>query len=156
MNRVALSLGAVLMALVAAIAFVATRPAGELTQVHREVAAAAEREVVAFLEVDHRDMEARVDAVMEGATGEFAEQYAARQDELVREAIENRSVSTAEVVAIGVGRLDGDSAEVLVAADTLVSNRRTEERAEPHYYRLRLSMVREGDRWLTAGLQVVR
>lgn len=157
MRTAALLLGMVLAALLVAIGItVVSGQEPDLAEAHREVAAAAEREALAFLDVDYRDMEPRVDAVLGGATGEFAEQYAARRDELVGEARENRSISVPEVVAVGIGALDENSAQVLVAADSLVSNRSTGDERQPHYYRLRLDLVREGDRWLTSGLEVVR
>ena len=72
-------LGVLLVALVAAIVVVLrSGPAvdEELTADQREVAAAARTEALAFLTVDHRNMDPLVDAVLAGATGDFKEQYA--------------------------------------------------------------------------------
>src|SRR5690606_32155724 len=88
----------------------------ELAERHREVAEAAEELTLAFLRVDHRDMDPLMDAVLDGATGEFKQQYADKRETLVEEAARNESVSTGEVVALGVGDLDEDSAQVFVAA----------------------------------------
>lgn len=123
---------------------------------HREVAAAAKDLAVAFLSVDHTDMDALVEKVLAGATGEFAAAYAADRDRLVREAQRARSLSVAEVVAVGVAELGEESATVLVAADTVVRNRTTGDRAEARYYRLRIEMVREDGRWLARGVEFVR
>lgn len=128
----------------------------DLAERHREVAAAAEELTLAFLHVDHRDMDPLVEAVLDGATGEFRKQYAENRDKLVRDARRNRSRSTGEVVALGVADLEDDSAEVLVAANSLVANKRTAGAEQPRYYRLRLSLVREGDRWLASDLEFVR
>ncbi len=57
---------------------------------------------------------------------------------------------------MGVGDLDADSATVLVAANSDVSNNRTGEEAQTRYFRLRLDLVREGDQWLTNNVQFVR
>jgi len=132
------------------------RTDSELTTRHRDVAAAGEELALAFLSVDHRDMDALVDTVLAGSTGEFARQYAAERDRLVREARDARAVSAAEVVAVGVDDLDEDSATVLVAADTVVRNRTTAERAEARYYRLRLDLVLEDGRWLVQDVEFVR
>ena len=75
---------------------------------------------------------------------------------LVREAKRTGAISTGEVVALGVGDMDADSATVLVAANSDVSNNRTGEKPQTRYYRLRLDLVREGDRWLTNNVQFVR
>ena len=48
----------------------------DLTAAQQDVAAAARAEALAFLTVDHEDMAPLIDAVLDGATGEFAEQYA--------------------------------------------------------------------------------
>lgn len=152
-------LGVLLLALVAAIVVVVgSGPVVDekLTADQREVAAAARTEALAFLTVDHRDMDPLIDAVLAGATGDFRDQYAAQRARLVRQAKRTDAVSTAEIVALGVGDLDEDSATVLVAANSDVSNTRTGPQAQTRYFRLRLDLVREGERWLTSNVQFVR
>lgn len=152
-------LGVLLAALLAAIVVVVgSAPAvdEDLTADQREVAAAARTEALAFLTVDHRDMDPLIDAVLAGATGDFKEQYAAQRARLVRQAKRTDAVSTAEIVALGVGDLDEDSATVLVAANSDVSNIRTGLEAQTRYFRLRLDLVRADDRWLTSNVEFVR
>lgn len=152
-------LGVLLVTLLAAIVVVVrSAPAvdEELTEDQREVAAAARTEALAFLTVDHRDMDPLIDAVLAGATGDFKEQYAAQRARLVRQAKRTEAVSTGEIVALGVGDFDADSATVLVAANSDVSNTGTGVEAQTRYFRLRLDLVREGDRWLTSNVQFVR
>ena len=127
-----------------------------LTTAQHDVAAAARTEALAFLTVDHRDMDPLVDAVLEGATGDFAEQYAAQRETLTSEAVRTEATSTPEVVALGVGDQDDDSATVLVAANSTVTNAGTGSEGQVRYYRLRLRLVREGGRWLTSDLRFVR
>lgn len=127
-----------------------------LSAAQREVAAAARAEAVAFLTVDHEDMDAVVDAVLAGATADFAEQYAAQRDTLVSEAERTEATSTGEVVALGVGDLDDDSATVLVAANSTVTNSGTGAEGQVRYYRLRLDLVRDDGRWLTSAVEFVR
>ncbi|GAB3023614.1 hypothetical protein GCM10011376_34950 [Nocardioides flavus (ex Wang et al. 2016)] len=128
----------------------------DLTAAQRDVAAAARAEALAFLTVDHEDMDPLVDAVLAGATGDFAEQYEAQRETLVREAVRTEATSVPEVVALGVGDQDADSATVLVAANSTVTNRGTGAEGQVRYYRLRLDLVREDGRWLTDNLQFVR
>lgn len=148
-----------LVALLVAIGLVA-RSGGtvddDLTAAQREVAEAARVEALAFLTVDHTDMEPLIDAVLAGATGDFAEQYESRRDTLISEAVRTKATSTAEVVALGVGDLDDDSGTVLVAANSTVTNTSTGSSGQVRYYRLRLDLVREGERWLTSNVQFVR
>lgn len=123
---------------------------------HREAAAAAEEVALAFLRVDHRDMQAVVDAVLERATGDFAEQYAAQRDRLTAEALRSRAVATPAVVAAGVVELEDATATVLVAADSVVRNDEGEQRPEPRHYRLRIELARVDGRWLASGVEFVR
>ena len=132
------------------------RDDSDVTLRHRAAAAAAEDLTLAFLSVDHRDMDTLVDRVLAGATGEFAAEYAGERDRLVAEARQARAVSVAEVVAVGVSDLDRDSATVLVAADTVVQNASTGSRPEPNYYRLRVDMVLRDGRWLARDVEFVR
>ncbi|HYJ28388.1 MAG TPA: hypothetical protein VEW73_11800 [Nocardioides sp.] len=156
---VAGGLAVVLVALLVAIGWVVTRQddvdAG-LTTAQQEVAGAARREALAFLTVDHRDMAPLIDAVLDGATGGFAKQYASQRGTLTSEAVRTEATSTPEVVALGVGDQDDDEATVLVAANSTVTNAGTGAEGQVRYYRLRLRLVREDDRWLTSDLQFVR
>ena len=152
-------LAVALVALLVAIGLVVTsRDAvdDDLTSAQREVAEAARVEALAFLTVDHTDMDPLIDAVLAGATGDFAEQYESQRDTLTSEAIRTEATSTGEVVALGVGDLDDDSATVLVAANSTVTNTSTGSKGQVRYYRLRLDLVREGERWLTSNVQFVR
>ncbi|MBD3927413.1 hypothetical protein IEZ26_22515 [Nocardioides cavernae] len=156
---VAGGLAVVLVALLVAIGLVVTGDddvdAG-LTAAQQDVAGAARREALAFLTVDHRDMDPLIDAVLDGATGGFAKQYASQRETLTSEAVRTEATSTPEVVALGVGDQDAESATVLVAANSTVTNTGTGADGQVRYYRLRLRLVREDDRWLTSDLQFVR
>ena len=156
---VAGGLAVVLVALLVAIGLVVTRQddgdAG-LTAAQQDVAGAARREALAFLTVDHRDMDPLIDSVLDGATGGFAKQYASQRETLTSEAVRTEATSTPEVVALGVGDQDEESATVLVAANSTVTNTGTDADGQVRYYRLRLRLVREDDRWLTSDLQFVR
>jgi Mce-associated membrane protein len=156
---VAGGLAVVLVALLVALGLAVTRQddvdAG-LTAAQQDVAGAARREALAFLTVDHRDMDPLIDAVLDGATGDFAKQYASQRETLTSEAVRTEATSTPEVVALGVGDQDEESATVLVAANSTVTNAGTGADGQVRYYRLRLRLVREDDRWLTSDLQFVR
>lgn len=128
----------------------------ELTAAQQDVAAAARAEALAFLTVDHTDMDPLIDAVLAGATGDFAKEYAAQRETLTSEAIRTEATSTGEVVALGVGALDDTSATVLLAANSTVSNTATGDEGQVRFYRLRLDLVREDGRWLTTDVEFVR
>ncbi len=145
-----------LLVVVAALALSRESVDDDLTAAQHEVAEAARVEALAFLAVDHDDMDPLIDAVLAGATGDFAEQYESQREMLTSEVIRTEATSTGEVVSLGVGYVDDESADVLVAANSTVTNTSTGSQGQVRYYRLRLVLVREGDRWLTSDLEFVR
>ena len=128
----------------------------DLTETQHEIAAAARAEALAFLTVDHEDMDPLIDAVLAGATGDFKEQYETQRETLTKEAVRTGATSTAEVVALGVGGFTDDAGYVLIAANSTVTNAKTGSDGQVRYYRLRLSLVRDEGRWLTSDLEFVR
>ncbi len=153
------ALAVVLAALLVAVGVLATSRESvddDLTTAQREVAEAARTEAVAFLTVDHDDMQPLIAAVLAGATGDFKQQYESQRETLTSEAERTEATSTGEVVSLGVGYVDDTSADVVVAANSTVSNTGTGGEAQVRYYRLRLVLVRDGDRWLTSNLEFVR
>ncbi len=126
-----------------------------LSRAHAQVADAARRETLAFLTVDYRDMDPLIAAVLAGATGPFKKQYARQGSELKASARRARASSTGRVLSVGVGRISDRTAVVYVAADSQVTNASTKGATQPRYYRLRLTLVRQGQRWLTSNLKFV-
>lgn len=120
----------------------------------RAVLRAATAEVVAFTTLDYRDLEPSIERVLDGATGEFEEQFESSRAQLEQLSRDNESVSEGRVLKVGVVSMDEDSATVVVVADSQVTNKSTDE-PQPRHYRLQLDLVLEGDRWLTSDLQFV-
>lgn len=120
----------------------------------RAVLRAATAEVVAFTTLDYRDLEPSIERVLDGATGEFEEQFESSRAQLEQLSRDNESVSEGRVLKAGVVSMDEDSATVVVVADSQVTNKSTDE-PQPRHYRLQLDLVLEVDRWLTSDLQFV-
>ena len=153
------ALALVLVALLAGIGVLATSRGSVddgLTATQHEIAAAARAEALAFLTVDHENMDPLVDAVLAGATGRFKRQYESQRETLTSEAVRTEATSTAEVVAHGGGSFTEDAGDVLVAANSTVTNTSTGSEGQVRYYRLRLSLVRVDDEWLTRNVEFVR
>ena len=129
--------------------------AKRLSREYQQVTAAARVETLAFLTVDYQHMDPLIAKVLAGATGDFKEQYAQARTNLKSSARKSQAISTGTVLSIGVGDIDEQQAVVFVAADSQVTNKSTQGKPEPHYYRLKLSMTRQGDTWLTSDLQFV-
>ena len=121
----------------------------------QEVAAAARAEALAFLTVDHdghgparrRRPRRRHRRASRSSTSPSARSSRARRSgpRRPRPPRSSRSASAAST---------DDAGDVLIAANSTVTNTRTGSEGQVRYYRLRLSLVREGDRWLTSNLRV--
>ena len=119
-----------------------------------DVLRAATAEVVAFTTLDYRHIDPSIDRVLAGATGDFRTQFASSRDQLVKLSRANHSVSKGRVLRAGVVSMDGDSARVVVVADSTVTNINAPN-PQPRHYRLQLDLVRRGGAWLTSDLQFV-
>jgi Mce-associated membrane protein len=119
------------------------------------VLAAAGREATAFVNLRYDQAAESVDAVAQGATGDFRRHYARSAAQVIRALERNRSSMTGHVVWSGVSDIGPTRATVIVATSGTVSNRRTHGKEEPRAFRLRVSLVRVGGTWLTSDLQFV-
>jgi Mce-associated membrane protein len=124
-------------------------------QLYVDVSRAATAEVQAFLGIDHELVDEQAQAVLDGATGAFKEQYAAELDSLKQSAEDQRSTAVATVLEVGISDIDSTTAKVFVAANTEVTSRSTDGEARTVPWRIQLDMVKEDGRWLTSGLQFV-
>lgn len=120
-----------------------------------EVLAAADREATAFVNLRYDRAEESVGAVAAGATGDFRDHYDARAGQVVRVLRAHRSTMTGRVVWSGVVAVSPDRATVIAATTGSVSNVSTDGRPEPRHFRLRVSLVREGGRWLASDVRFV-
>lgn len=100
-------------------------------------------------------MDETISRVLAGATGEFKKEYKASLEALKKAAKSQESFSEGEVDKIGLGNIDSDSASVFVAASSEVRNKGTNGETETRNWRIKLTMVQEGDRWLVSKLEFV-
>jgi Mce-associated membrane protein len=126
-----------------------------LSRQYEKVTAAARDETQAFLTVDYKNMDPLTGKVLAGATGRFKDQYEQARPNLKATARQGKSVATGKVREVGIGNMDGETAVVFVAADGSVRNKNTKGKAEPRTYQFKMTMVRQGDKWLTSDLQIL-
>lgn len=132
-----------------------TEDAAAYSARHTAVDRAARQETLAFLTLDHRKMNGTVQRVLAGATGDFARQYSRGRADLVASSRRSQAVSTGRVLDVGIQDGGADRAVALVAANAEVANRSTDGRAQRRFFRLRLTLERQDDRWLTSDLEFV-
>ncbi len=130
-------------------------PAEGKAQEYADITRAARAETLAFLAIDHTKMDELTARVLTGATGAFRKQYQASEKSLKEAAISQNSVSKGRVDEVGLSEVDTDSASVFVAAGSKVSNKGTAGKVEDRSWRIKLTMAKEGSRWLVSALEFV-
>jgi Mce-associated membrane protein len=129
--------------------------AQSLSRQYKAVTKSASGETLAFLTINYNDVDTMIDKVLAGATGSFKSQYSSARTQLKSSATTAKAVSTGKILSAGISELDSKSAVVFVAANSSVTNSSTKGKAQPRYYRLKLTMVRQGGKWLTSNLEFV-
>jgi Mce-associated membrane protein len=120
-----------------------------------DVLAAARAEAEAFINIRYDDAQGSIDEVASGATGKFRKQYDTSSKSVIKVLRQNRSVMDGKVLWAGVVSADEDSATVIAATTGTVANVQTKNRPVARNFRLKLDLVRSGDRWLTSNLEFV-
>jgi len=150
--------GLVLAGVACAVLVATTLPrlsdASERDQRRVEVLQAARQHAVNFTTLDYQHLDRDLGRVLDGATGDFREQFEAGTEDLSELVTANEAVAEGTVLEAGIVSDDPDSARVLVVADSTVTNA-ADPSPQKRHYRLQLDLVRDGDRWLVSDLQFV-
>ncbi len=117
---------------------------------------AAAKMANAFLNLDHENVEANIEAVKALATGPFLRQYKRASNDLVKLTRRAQATQTGEVEWAGLVAGGEDRATVIVATSGTVANKLTEFEPVARTYRLQLEVDLVDGRWLTSDLQYVR
>lgn len=115
---------------------------------------AASAEVVGLISISGSTSESDLNALLEGATAEFRDELQSQADRLLSELRKNDVDASGSVVSAAVSAFDGNSATVILAASGTVDNKQTAT-PEPRNYRLQVTLVKRGERWLVSGLEFV-
>lgn len=121
-------------------------------QAHRNAILRAARQfAVNFTTLDAKTLDQDIQRILDGATGAFRAQYAAGSSQITEVLKRDQSASTGEVLEAAILTEDDDSAQVLLVVDSTVTNAEAPQGAVRHF-RIKMSLVREGGRWLAAEL----
>ena len=145
----------VLFAFVGSSAAPGQTPAEERAQEFSDIRRAARAETLAFLTIDHTRMDELTDRVLAGATGSFKKEFKERLEFLKDTAASQEAFAEAHVAEVGLSEVDADSATAFVAASAKVRNKGTKDKVVNEPYPVRLTLVKEGNRWLVSQLEVV-
>jgi len=108
-----------------------------------EFAAAARQGVVSLMTLDFNHAKADVQRVLDNSTGEFRDDFQSRADDFTKVVQDSKVITKGTVNATAVQSMHGDSAVVLVAAASQVTNA-TGAQNEPRAWRLSVTVQRDG------------
>jgi Mce-associated membrane protein len=151
-----LGLGGLLLALTAFTAYLALGILEDRAQEDRREDALryAKQMALNLTSISVQDLDNDITQVLEGATGEFGEDFANRSDNL-REVLSTNQVSSeGKVLEAALVRADEETATALVVVDATVRNAANPD-GGVNTYRMKLELERQGDRWLTSLLEFV-
>lgn len=117
--------------------------------------AVARQEAVNFFGLDYEEADSSLDRVLNLATGDFADQYAAKRNDVRKNVVANKVAMTPTIPDEGasVEYVGDDEVWVLVAVtvDTTVGS----SKPETTYNRARLKLTREHGDWLVYDFESV-
>lgn len=117
----------------------------QVDQRHRaEFVAVARQVVVTLMSIDYNDAEGSVQRIVDNSTGPFRTEFQGAADDFVKVSKDAKVTTKATVNAAAVESMTPDSAVVLVAASSTVTNAAGAEEA-PRRWRLTVDLQREGD-----------
>ncbi len=121
-----------------------------------QVAAAARQQAVNFVSFDYRDLAAFERRLEQNSVGQFRAELPILFADIRLKAAPLKAVSTANVVDVAVINASATQGSALVAVDQIVRNTKNASvpagQVPPNRERLRIDLVRVGQRWLTSGL----
>ncbi|GFG70471.1 Mce protein [Mycolicibacter senuensis] len=115
---------------------------------------AARRTAINLTSVDYQDAEGDVQRVLDSATGEFHERFAARAPLLIETVTRERSLAVSAVSEAGLEWQSDDEAQVLVAV-SVASTHLGGLRERPHELRMRMTVQRVGKQAKVSDIEYV-
>ena len=136
-------------------AHAAVGSAADSRQDRADALAAARQEAVNLTSVDSADIDGDLKRVQDGATGDFAKDFAAQSVKLRQVLKDNAVQSVGEIKDAGVVALGAGNATVIVMINSTVKNK-AQPTGTPRTYRMRLELLKVGPgHWQTTKLEFV-
>ncbi len=110
-----------------------------------EFAAAARQGVVSLMSLDFKKAKEDVERIIDNSTGQFKEDFETQAPEFTKVAESSKVITEADVNATGVESMTDDTAVVLVAVTSRITNA-AGAKQDPRTWRLSVDMARDGDR----------
>lgn len=120
------------------------RKANDLEKLEAEYAAAGRQSVVTLMSLDFNNAEADVQRIIDNSTGQFRTDFEGQAQDFVQVAKDSKVVTDVTVNSTAVEKMTDDTAVVLVAATSRVTNAAGAQQ-EPRAWRLSVDLQRDGD-----------
>jgi Mce-associated membrane protein len=151
---VALAAAMVLLLVGALLLGLRVRGAALDDQAREQALTAARQSALNLTSIGREDFEGAYGRVLDGATGEFRQDFAGRREELQRLVQENEVDAEGRVLDAAIVRSDRTSATALVVVDSRVRNTAVPE-GRVNSYRMKVELEKVGDQWLASALEFV-
>lgn len=109
-----------------------------------QFSAAARQGVVSLMSLDFNRAQQDVQRIIDNSTGQFREDFQSQAEEFAKVAESSKVVTEANVTATAVQTMTNDTADVLVAAASTITNAQG-AKEDPRSWRLIVSVARDGD-----------
>jgi Mce-associated membrane protein len=119
-----------------------------------EFAAGARQGVVTLMSLDFNRAADDVKRILENTTGDFRKDFESQAEDFTKVAQESKVVTEATVNAVAVRSMTQDTANVLLAVTTRVSNEQSQQQ-EPRSWRLSVDVARDGGQIKIAKVEFV-
>ena len=115
---------------------------------------AARSGVLALLSIDHRKAKEDVQRILDLSTGSFRADFARRADDFIQTAEKSQAVTKGSVSVAALESSAVDSAVVLIAASSQVTNANG-AKEDPRPWRMSVTVTRDGDKMKMSGVEFV-
>ncbi len=134
--------------------FISHRNAQAQEQRRAEFEAAARQGVVTLMSLDYNKAKEDVQRIIDNSTGQFKTDFQNTADDFVKVAVDSKAVTETNVTATAVETMTNDTATVLVAASSRVTNA-AGAKQEPRAWRLSVNLARDGGQLKLAKVEFV-
>ena len=119
-----------------------------------EFSAAARQGVVTLMSLDYNRAKEDVQRIIDNSTGQFKEDFQSTSSDFIQVATDSKAVTETNVTATAVESMTDDTATVLVAATSRVTNA-AGAKQEPRAWRLSVNLARDGGQLKLAKVEFV-
>ena len=119
-----------------------------------EFSAAARQGVVTLMSLDYNKAKEDVQRIIDNSTGSFKTDFQNTADDFVKVAVDSKAVTETNVTATAVESMTDDTATVIVAATSRVTNA-AGAKQEPRAWRLSVNLARDGGQLKLAKVEFV-